>query len=399
MEDLQSALFQTVTRLNYNGANGRQRKALRVAITVAFNKRTLRRFLDEELELNLDDLAAEDDFSNTVWELIQKLRARGLIDTLIQKWFESDEFGTAPVLSDLRQNWPLLSDQGGGTRGAAIAGAGSDGQLMLPRFKQFGGAERAFPVVSARSGDNRQKGDLESILDDKVDRMPAVAWMKGLAALSRQVCTIQADRKPIATGFLVGPRHVMTAAHVAHYLFDRPGPFEAVFDQGDTNSLKKIVRIDHIIAADPKDLTVGDTPRTDWFQSLDFALLELAEEAPQVDGGPRGWIDLTDYRSRLHPGEAVVALYYPGTPSLTISQGSVGNPPALSGRFGHDARTRLGASGGPIFDARLKLVGFHESRIPEAGRKEEGNYAVRADAIARELEARGIKLPKPPAQD
>jgi hypothetical protein len=222
--------------------------------------------------------------------------------------------------------------------------------------------------------------------------MPAATWLKGIAALSRQVCMIRTGNSRFATGFLVGPRLVMTAAHTVSYLAGEREPMEAVFDDLSGDEAKwTVVGIRDVVASDPVNL---EQPG-DWFQTADFALLELASDLPDSDRGLRSWIDFGGHRSRLFPGEGVITLYHPGMMGLMVAQGAVANRSALTGRFGHNASTVPGASGAPVFDAKLKLIGMHESAFAGEAPNEKLNYAVRADAIARALEARDFKLPVP----
>jgi Trypsin-like peptidase domain len=377
-----------VTRFDFKTANGRQRKALRVAITSVFNKKDLTRFLDEDMELGLEELVADDKFANMVYELIGDFVRRGRLQRFMDLWIGSEEFGKAPDLSDLLNNWAVF--------GTSSPEEGEPPIEIVETLPPVAPPAGTAPPTLAESREEEAPADaLESFIDQGVGRKPAAVWLKDMAALSRQVCMIlDGENRGTGTGFLIGPRHVLTAAHVVHVVHagQQAGQsLSVMFDHnGDERIAPTVIEVAKLVVGDPDIGVHADAP--DWFQTLDFVVLELAADPPDVDGTSRGWIDFGSVRSRLHPGEPVMTLVHLEGRGLSVETGEVANPPTLKGRFGHDANTMAGASGAPILDARLRLIGMHEAGLRPTGETPKMNYAIRADAIARALDAKGYKF-------
>lgn len=378
-------MSRLVTSIDFKTANGRQRKALRVAITSVFNKKDLTRFLDEDMELDLEELVADDKFSNMVYELIGDFVRRGRLQHFMDLWIGSEEFGKAPDLSDLLNNWAVFGTPSPeeGERPIEIV------ETLPPVAPPAGTAP---PTLAEPRQEEAPADALEGFIDQGVGRKPAAVWLKDMAALSRQVCMIlDSERRGTGTGFLIGPRHVLTAAHVLHTGQQTGLPLSVMFDHnGDERIAPTVIEIAQLVVGDPDIEVPADAP--DWFQTLDFVVLELAADPPDVDGTARGWIDFGSVRSRLHPGESVMTLVHLEGRGLSVETGELANPPTLNGRFGYDANTMAGASGAPILDARLRLIGMHEAGLRPTDETPKMNYAIRADAIARALDAKGYKF-------
>ena len=375
-------------------ANGRQRKALRVAIQKTFHARDLERFLDEELNIKYQSIVAVDNADNMVWELIGALVRRGKLNIFVDRWIESEEFGSAPTLRSVLETWTTLAEEEPVRTGSEQVRQTVD-EPVVP-YRSAAGDISAVPVTPRLTEDERQRGRVEAILEGRVGGIAADKWLEGLAALTHQVCAIEADHVR-GTGFLVGPRHVMTTAYMIQGLGSELHQMTAIFS--DARSERQSIAMARILSIDPESIAEKKVGAERIFESLDFALLELTADVPTVEGRSRGWFDLGDRRSRLHPGEAVTTLSNILGTGLAMSQGSLAYPPGIEGRFAHDAETEPGSGGAPIFDSRLRLIGIHEGRFGGRQGPKEVNIAIRADAIARELWARGIRLPTPGTDD
>lgn len=348
--------------IDFNGGDHRQRKALRVALMRTFrSERSLAMFLDEELGFQLRDEVNDGPFKQQVYELIHLLAARGRLDDLMRRLFKSNEYAEAPALHDLLLAWGAVSTN-----------------------EPEPGPERS----------EGARAPIESILDGDVRRMSGIHWMSGVAALTRRVCLLHTSGG-LATGFLVAPDLVMTAAYVVHGAKDRK--IEAVFDRG----LR--VAVGRPRALDPAPEADADGAHRDrYLGSLDYALLPLRRKLGEQrleDDARRGWFDLTDARERLREGEQLFMFHHPQGGPVKLSVGVVGPAPDFDGRFAHNCFSEPGSGGAPLVDATLRFVGLQEMKGRDDADGDAWRIAVRADRLAAEIGRLGVALQSPPRRE
>ncbi len=326
---------------DFNAANSQQRKLLRITLLKLFPRQAgLEMFLEEDLNFVLEEEIEPGNYKERVFELVKLLAARGKLTALLQKLQASEDNKDAPALRDLLLAWTTMEE---------------------PREQP----------AAKRDG-------LARILDMESSKMSGANWIAGMAALRRRVCLLDTGQMR-ATGTLIAPGNVLTCAHVVP---KSVGSMKAIFDYGVG---AKEVRVKRVLLR-----TEGE-----WNAGLDYALLELASsvgEQTLADGTVRGWFDLSERRTRLATAEEVLLLHHSGGKGLHISTGTVVEAPHLPGRIAHDCNSTAGSSGSPVVDRMLRLVGLHEASDGTT------NWAVRADAIAAELEQRGVKFTSPPAR-
>jgi hypothetical protein len=226
--------------------------------------------------------------------------------------------------------------------------------------------------------------------------MDVEAWRSRLQVLLATICRIEAGSPPsaFATGFLVGPRLVMTSGEI---LRARNSPVYFVFAEPSG-----------FVFAEPSEFVVaGLSWRSERAyrmatvvpyerdQQLDVALL-LVDGMPELNllvglPGARRWLPLMPVAPEDGELILVVQFEHPNpTTKLVIAGSSVGVDPT-TGRFVHWANTVVGSWGSPCFTADWGLFGIHLGTDQE-GLGHGQLLAPVADLLAR----RGVWFPAVP---
>jgi hypothetical protein len=386
------------TALDYNRANHLQRKSLREVLTKLFRKdKALAMFLDEEMGLSLEEIVEKGTFKEEVFELIQVLATRGKLNSFMEKLGAHDDYKDAPDLQNLRLAWESMGASASAGSVGATAVAVPPAVAPTPSAASAAtGAAPATPVIAAPAE------PLERILDGDDKRIRPLAWLSDLASLRRRVCLLRFGGTARATALLIGKDLLLTAAYVVNWATAKDlRSLDAVFDFGihrDAGAGQRVVKVlpDFVVidpAQEPAD-AMG------YLATLDYAVLRLAEpvgEQVLEDGSQRGWFALQDRRERLREGEELLMIHHPLGREMGLSEGRIGPTPAESNRLQHTCPSEPGSGGAPIMDATLRLVGLHElGRVAPSGQGLDSvQIGVRADAIARDLAARGIAMELP----
>ena len=347
--------------IDFNGGDHRQRKALRVALMKTFRtERALEMFLDEEMGFVLRDEVADGPFKEQVYDLINLLATRGRLDDLMRRLFESSEYQEAPALRDVLLAWGAVS-----------------------------------PEEPQQAPTGSEAAPIERILDGDVRRMSGINWMTGVAALTRRVCLLSVHGGGLATGFLVAPDLVMTAAYVIDGAAD--GKIEALFDGGLRVPAGKPRVLDPAVADGS-----GVERRDRYLASLDYALLPLRRKLGDQrleDGTLRGWFDLTEGRERLREGEQLFMFHHPQGGPVKLSFGVIGPTPQFDARLAHNCFSEPGSGGAPLVDTTLRLVGMQEMKDRTADGRDGWRIGVRADRLASDIARRGVAVAAPPRRE
>lgn len=389
--------------IDYNQASHLQRKSLREVLTKIFRKeKALAMFLDEEMGLVLGEIAEEGTFKEEVYEVIQVLTSRGKLNLFIEKLAAHEDYKDSPDLQNLRLAWESIGhapavDVAAATPAtpARIAAAAP----MAPEASMAGVAGRSVPFAPVPSPPE----PIERILDGSDKRIRPLAWLSDLASLRRRVCLLRFGGAARATALLIGKDLVLTAAHVVNWAGAKDlRSLDAVFDYGihrDSGSSQRAVKLlPDFVAIDP---VKAPADALGYLSTLDYAVLRLAEPVGEQlleDGSQRGWFSLQDRRERLREGEELLMIHHPLGREMGLSEGRIGPTPPESNRLQHNCPSEPGSGGAPIMDATLRLAGLHEmGRTPGEGSDPDSmQIAVRADAIAKDLEAKGICVEAPP---
>jgi len=222
---------------------------------------------------------------------------------------------------------------------------------------------------------------LESIINESNALLDVDKFLGRLGEVVGQVCRVDLRGDGNGTGFLIGPRAVLTNYHViesvikqAHSLQD----FTCRFDykvRADGTSVNKgtVYNVTDLVAHspyDPADL-VRDTQQPDP-NKLDYALL-LLEGEPGNDplggkptGDPRGWVKMPAVAHAFSANSPLFIVQHPDKKPMKLAL----DTDAVIGlnnnrtRVEYKTNTEPGSSGSPCFDQNWELVALHHSGDP-----------------------------------
>lgn len=236
------------------------------------------------------------------------------------------------------------------------------------------------------------QADIENVIEKVIVKSARFAnveaWAGSLTKSEQTVCRIEiptAAGTVFGTGFLLGPRVIITNYHVMKDVIVSPVLREQV-----------VIRFGYKTAADGKTLDDGETYKlaTDWLLAespnnpkerppvageLDYILLRVVGtpglDIPKAreDGPPRGW--LVPVRHTFAAEEPLLIIQHPQlnpgqeTLPLQIALGRVKDPQPYGNelRVTYTVNTSFGASGSPCFTANWELVALHHgSTVGEA---------------------------------
>ena len=115
-------------------------------------------------------------------------------------------------------------------------------------------------------------------------------------------------------------------------------------------------------------------------KNLDLALLAV----PRNERGPDFAVPVLDF-SKVPEGERIMAFGHPEGLFFSLGDGLVSRKDAEDGLLQITAPVSPGASGGPVYDLRGRLIGIVTGMIDkkESPNSENLNFAIRADAFLR----------------
>lgn len=302
------------------------------------------------------------------------------------------------------------------------------GEVLFSAPKDGGAGDVV--VAAAAAGDAATRDSIrvsfQAIVNDREAFRDPDKVMEGIMRARRRTCRIlvrQGDDLVTGSGFLIGPRLVLTNWHVVQSLLlplddasaaarrlarpeawqIAPGSAAALSVEFDFiaqagGSTKVGASPNWLVAASRAqgaeygrhdDAAAGDAPAGDaspgdvsaddtsavWpadpsaFDPFDdFAVIEIAEPA----GFDRGYYDIISSAPPAPRGNMLV-LHHPGQFAMRLSVGSfdvgaqfdglLGNPPRTTARVLHNANSIGGSSGGPCFDWDLRPVALHQAGI------------------------------------
>ena len=256
----------------------------------------------------------------------------------------------AVVVSDDREENSML---------AALADAYFDDKQVA--LAMFGSVAEVKALVDPPSGRNLQKAITEQsrLLD-----LPG--FIAGLETLSHAICRIDTPTE-VGTGFLIGPRAVLTNHHVVKddigqadgtaiqctfdYATDRVAVVRAAAAGGSLNWL---------VAHSPysqSDLTGQGDPAS---SELDFALIRLATPVEPT----RLPLPIPPVRPIVSALDYLIIGQHPRGKPAELSLGQVVELPRSGLRYRYNARTEPGSSGSPVLNMDLALVALHHAADP-----------------------------------
>lgn len=243
---------------------------------------------------------------------------------------------------------------------------------------------------------------------DACDSEAVTLFTHEFVRASRRVCRIEVMDGGSSTGFLVGPDLVLTAAHVFGML-GLPSPndvtcrFDFLVFKGDRMAddlpvkPRTDVGPDWIVASSPPSF--GDESPT--ATQLDYALIRLAEPVGaqglrRYRRRRRGWMDGSAAEVPPIVNSEITILQHPDGRLLRFSRGTVKRLATENNRVFYGSDTSIGVSGAPVLNPHKQIVGIHtfeRNGGPPNTVEQEG---VNFQAIFRDLESKGIRLPRYP---
>ncbi|MBP0579851.1 trypsin-like peptidase domain-containing protein [Labrys sp. LIt4] len=233
------------------------------------------------------------------------------------------------------------------------------------------------------------------------------SWIAGMNGTLRRVCRIEIDGSPAGTGFLVGPRAVLTNWHVVEAVagqnglsavscrFDYARKADGSFNEGEAAALSGTGLLHHRPYA-PAEMTAAPDEPPPSATELDFALLELAGNT----GTERGWFALPDRDDALGQGSPLIIAQHPhgGPIKLAIDTEAILPTPAPPGRprLRYATNTDPGSSGSPCLSMEWQLLALHHFGDPAWG-EPTFNQGVPAGLIRADIEAAGLGATIPAA--
>ena len=319
---------------------GPQFRPLSAALRATLNLSQFDQMLKERLDINRQDIALGDDYTEIVFKVIGDANAKGWVYQLVDA---------------ARQERPKVT-------------------AFVEYAQLIGIAPKGVP-------DQAQLAQLESTIRAKNLLFDIVRFRSRLGEIEGQVCRVDLDGEGEGTGFLVGPRAVLTNYHVVESVIKKERTLADLtcrFDfkvREDGTSVNKgvIVSVTEVAAHslyDPADLHKGaQQPNA---ANLDYALL-LLNGAPgeepiggKATGEPRGWMSLPQTPYAFTPQSPLFIVQHPNARpmKLALDTEAVIGLNANETRVEYRTNTEPGSSGSPCFDQNWNLVALHHSGDP-----------------------------------
>lgn len=176
-------------------------------------------------------------------------------------------------------------------------------------------------------------------------------------------CRIEAgpDAESSGSGCLIGPRLVVTAAHVVSR---SPDDGSAVMERirvrlADGRVLDTVGAPVFISACSPGEYgPLFPKADGDFGEHDDIAILRLET----AEGARVGYARLPETCEPYRPRPLLLLHYPEGVDNRGMSMGRTSKIRNISARVGHDAAGAAGSSGGACFSARFEILGIHQGR-------------------------------------
>ena len=226
-----------------------------------------------------------------------------------------------------------------------------------------------------------------------------VAFATAMSLVRLRLCRVDYEGSAYDTGFLVGPRQVMTVFHGVEPVTKDKGAaqnvqcrFEYVSDGHDVPQTGKLIGLnlaDPILTYSPFSPADGardsGSPKSD---ELDFAILNLEEAV----GEQNGWFKLSEAVT-AEDQEPLIMISHPLGEPVKASMGEMLGYNRNQTRLQHSCQSAPGSAGAPCLRTTdMKLVGMHHAKDPDWRKSFRAGVAIPSIAIRDLLRARGIEL-------
>jgi Trypsin-like peptidase domain len=230
--------------------------------------------------------------------------------------------------------------------------------------------------------DNAFAPGLQKNVRPNLHSLDLQVWLDKLVEARNRVCRIEIGPNAAGTGFLVGPRAVLTNWHVVEQAqaagllgklvcrFDYLRRSDGSRQAGVTVALGSSGIVAHAPCSDAERTDTPDFPEPT-ADELDFALLHLDQAAGRhaVDSGLRGWFRLPEQGIAPKTDAPLLIVQHPdGAPmKLAMDTQSVIGANGNGTRVRHRTNTDNGSSGSPCFSMDWDPVLLHHFGDPAWG--------------------------------
>jgi S1-C subfamily serine protease len=236
--------------------------------------------------------------------------------------------------------------------------------------------EQALPRVSAR---------LERLVDPQRGIADLGSFYARIGELMRQVCAVELG-DDYGTGFLIGPRTILTNYHVVERAIDGgfdPAAIRVRFDfQRLRDGLTTNAGVVHELAAgadwivakarySESDKQAYNETSLPTDGELDYAVLQTRDEVGRevssgLDGVERGWVEPRASAYGFPTGSFLLIVQHPCHDPISFDSATDAvirvNPNGT--RVHYTPNTMPGSSGSPVLDRKLELVALHHGGEP-----------------------------------
>jgi hypothetical protein len=344
--------------------SGQQYERLSAALAEAFTAASLSRMLEFRLNRRLDLLVSPNDgLLHTCFQLIRIAEMEGWTERLV-----------------LEAHW----SNPGNTKLATMAYS-----------------------LGFSSMDPRTQ-DLEVIVRARPQFQDTSMFLASLARVENCVCCISyptPNGLVSGSGFLIGPRLVLTNFHVVEPLtqgLGLPSQVSCRFDYKRLGNGLELLGSSYALADQwlfsySRSSGTGTKVGLDALQLLDYAILRLAASvgetpvghSPEPGASPRGWLRIDSGGDGVSPEDIILILQHPEGVPQQLAMGKVLARTANGARIRHDVSTLPGSSGSPCLTVDLRVCGLHRA----GAQLSEGSYneAISIEAIVAHLSAQGLE--------
>ncbi|HKS22501.1 MAG TPA: serine protease [Thermoanaerobaculia bacterium] len=208
---------------------------------------------------------------------------------------------------------------------------------------------------------------MTSLLSDRRTLLPVPTYVTRLAAVARRTCAVFCDDVQIGTGLLFAPSLVITSHHV--WSAAEPARLSFRFTDAEECGAEPL---EPLLASS----SAPSAPHVRDAQKLDFAIVRIA----MTTGLAERAAECFSFNNNPVAGAAAsVIQWHASGPAIAV--GFVERVDMQTARFYYGARTLRGASGSPVFNDALELIGIH-SGVEAVGRSRV-KEAVATSAIER----------------
>lgn len=273
--------------------------------------------------------------------------------------------------------------------------------------------KKSFDELAAAGAD-----DVFDLLKGRLSVVPGNAF--GFMKLSRRMCLIQREDAGEATGFLVGPDLMLTAAHAlmgTSGIFADPDKVTILFDRfkwktrkhipafGDQCKLRRIPFTNQpdvlasSIKVDPKSRKRYRNKHPHHKDNdLDYVLVRLDRPMGLAflpdSHRIRGWNNCS--RAAVPAEGDVIVVQHALGGLLRVAKGQIPKDhrrPDGSHLFRYETTALDGASGAPIMDLRRRVVGIHIGETSDDENSKTVKLGVSFQHIFHDLHKEGVRLP------